>query len=61
MPPNNYAMLLNMAKRYQDGSKPLDHASPAVRKLVISGPVEDPGKQKQEKPKSSDKPDEKSN
>lgn len=55
-PSQTYAMLMNLARRYRGGERPLSEASSAVRKEVVSGMPEDPSERPAPKPKDDDKP-----
>ena len=44
---SNYAMLLNMVRKFHSGAKPLSHiTNPTLDRLVKSGPVADATEQK---------------
>jgi hypothetical protein len=45
-PQQHYAVMLNMAREHREGKRPIDAASPAVRKKVISETPEDAAERK---------------
>jgi hypothetical protein len=47
----NYAAMLNMVREHREGKRPIDAASPAVRKKVVSETPNDSGER--EPPKLS--------